>query len=206
MNGHLVAVSGVDGSGKSTLLRGLAAALSDRGHVVTSLAALKPAAPVPLTWLSEITSPVPALRDQAELWTAGYFALVFQHNLACRVEPALARGEWVLADRWSLDHLANQTALDVDVTPWLPSLHTARRPDAHFLIDVPPETAGERIARRGGPAGVGTGKRFLGRCADLMLSAAASPGFAPVRVLDGTLPEPAVLAAALAFLDTEADR
>ncbi len=195
-SGRLVAVSGVDGSGKSTLLAGLARVLREDGHAVTSVAALKPRVGAPLGWLAEL-SPEPEIRQQAELWTAGYFALVFQHNLACVVEPALKRGEWVLADRWALDHAANQTALGVDPGPWRPALHRARKPDAHYLIDVPAELAAARIARRGGDPGIGSGERFLRCCTDLMRTAAADPVFAPVTILDGALPESRLLATAV---------
>lgn len=194
--GRLIAISGVDGSGKSTLLAGLATALRARGGTVTSLAALKPRIEPALGWLRDL----PAgrrLRAQAELWMAGYFALVFQHNLAMVVEPALRRGDWVLADRWSLDHVANQAALDVDLTLWRPALEQARRPDAHYLIDVPSGLAARRIAQRGDPPGIGSGDRFLRRCATQMRSAATDPAFAPVTILDGTWPPAQLLAAVL---------
>jgi dTMP kinase len=189
--GRLVAVSGVDGSGKSTLLAGLAAVLREQGIAVTQVAALKPQEPVPLGWLDEL----PAVRAQAELWITGYFALAFRHNLATVVEPALDRGDWVLADRWGLDHVANQIALGSDPGPWRPALDTARRPDAHFLVDVPAAVAAARIAHRGADPGIGSGTAFLGRCTALMREVATDPAFAPVMVLDGTRPTADVLTA-----------
>lgn len=197
--GRLIVVSGVDGSGKTTLLADLARVLRARGHRVTSVAALKPGTPVPLGWLREI-SPAPLLRQQAELWTAGYFALVFQHNQDRVIAPALNRGDWVLADRWGLDHLANQTALGVDPGPWRPAIDHAIKPDVHYLIDVPAELAAERIARRGGDPGIGSGEDFLRRCTGLMRSAAVDPAFSPVRILDGTQSKARLLAAALTDL------
>ncbi|WP_433475108.1 dTMP kinase [Spirillospora sp. CA-142024] len=195
--GRLVAVSGIDGSGKSTLLDGLAAVLRGRGHRVVTVAALKPAATSPLPWLKQI--PVgPDSRGPVEQWIAGYFTLVLLDNAATVVRPALEAGAWVLADRWVLDHIANQGAFGVDLEPWRTLLPSVPRPDVHFLIDVPAGIAGERIARRSTDPGVGAGEAFLSRCARLMRSEASE---ATVTVLDGTAPPEDVLSAAVAALD-----
>jgi dTMP kinase len=194
--GRLIAVSGVDGSGKSTLIAGLEKALLARGHKVTMLAALKPRVDSPAGWLAQLR-PVPQVRQQAELLMAGFFALAFQDNQAHVVEPALDRGEWVLADRWGLDHVANQAALGIDPAPWRPALACVRRPDAHYLIDVPAQMAAARIASRGGDPGIGSGERFLRRCTERMRMAAADSDFAPVTILDGTLPRLEILSAVL---------
>jgi dTMP kinase len=200
--GRLIAVSGVDGSGKSTLVAGIARTLTARGISLISLAALKPPVSASLAWMRGLSG-IPHLREQAEQWMAGYFALAFQYNLACVVEPALDRGEWVLADRWSLDHVANQAALGLETGSWLAGLHAARRPDVHYLIDVTPDVAAQRIASRGGAAdGVGTGELFIRRCARLMLRTAADPAFAPVCVLDGALGERQILDLAMVGIAT----
>jgi dTMP kinase len=137
---------------------------------------------------------VPA--ELKELWIAQYFALVLVDNAQRVVRPALDAGTWVVADRWALDHLANQAALGVPeeaIGPWLDGLPT---PDSHLLIDVPTNTALARVNSRTRNPGFGNGSEFLSRTAAGMRAAAAAAGVS--TVLDGTRSTEELLTAALA--------
>jgi dTMP kinase len=136
-----------------------------------------------------------------EHWIAGYFALVLLHHADAVVKPALRAGRWVVADRWALDHCANQQAFGVDMRPWLPLLNAVPRPDVHILLDLPVGTAERHIASRGRDPGVGSGATFLSRAAALMRACAEHPNGAGIVVMDATMPPQALLAHAVTALD-----
>ncbi|SEG94240.1 dTMP kinase [Actinacidiphila yanglinensis] len=189
--GGLIAVSGIDGSGKSTLVSGLVRRLAGRGRTVRSVAALKPRDRSPVDWASRI--PQPGDAQARERWIAGYFTLVLASNAAEVVAPALDRGEWVVADRWALDHVANQRSFGLGLEEWMTWLKALPQPDVHLLVDVPPKTAARRIAARGKDPGVGHGRDFLSRCRGHMRQLAEEGAFGPVTVLDGSVNEAALL-------------
>jgi dTMP kinase len=190
-HGRLIAVSGVDGSGKSTLVSGLVGRLAGRGLTVHSLPALKPRDRSPVGWALRI--PQPGDADARERWIAGYFTLVLASNAAEVVAPALERGEWVVADRWALDHVANQRSFGLDLQEWTSWLKALPQPDVHLLVDVPPETAARRIAARGKDPGAGHGHDFLARCRGHMRHLAEDGAWGPVTLLDGTVDETTLL-------------
>lgn len=192
--GRLIAVSGVDGSGKSTLVSGLVRRLAGRGLPVRSLPALKPRDGSPVGWALRI--PQPGDGAARERWIAGYFTLVLASNAAELVAPALERGEWVVADRWALDHVANQRSFGLELDEWTAWLKALPQPDVHLLVDVPPETAARRIAARGKDPGVGRSHYFLTRCRGHMRQLAEEGAWGPVTVLDGGVDETALLDAA----------
>lgn len=189
--GRLIAVSGCDGSGKSTLVRALRSALEECGIPVSALSPLKPETGGVARWASGVSVPA----QLRETWIAQYFALVLADN-ARAVSHALDAGTWVVADRWALDHVANQAALGVpqeEIEPWLAGLPA---PDVHLLIDVPVHVARARIRARGQDPGFGDGAGFLTRAADGMRAAAAGTA----TVLDGTASPAELLEAALAHV------
>jgi dTMP kinase len=76
-----------------------------------------------------------------------------REHLAQVIEPALARGAWVLCDRFSDATYAYQgggRGLDkakfLSLEHWV---HGRLQPDLTFLFDLPPEVACERIERQG---------------------------------------------------------
>jgi dTMP kinase len=204
LTGTHVAVSGCDGAGKSRLVAALADAFRIEGRTVRTLSALKPRTASPMEWLRELTQLSAPPPPVVESWIGGFFTLVLLHNDASTVASALAAGEWVVSDRWSLDHEANQYALGVDLEHWTPLLRTARKPDVHLLLDVPVAVAQQRIAARGG-SGIGTGAEFLAECSERMRTLADDPAHAPVVVLDASRPAAQVLADALAAVRRATD-
>lgn len=186
--GRLIAISGCDGSGKSTLVRALIIALEERGVPVLGVSPLKPDTGGTARWARTIPVPGPL----KEAWIAQYFALVLADNAQRTIRPALLAGTWVVADRWALDHLANQSALGVPpevIGPWLGALPT---PDTHLLIDVPVRVALDRIRSRSQDPGFGDGERFLARASEGMRTAGVA------TILDGTRTPGELLEAALA--------
>jgi dTMP kinase len=77
-------------------------------------------------------------------------------HLDAVIEPALARGAWVLCDRFSDSTYAYQCGgrgLDPAAVEALERLvHPALQPDATFLFDLDPSLAAERQAVRGAAA------------------------------------------------------
>ena len=76
-----------------------------------------------------------------------------REHVALVIEPALARGAWVVCDRFSDATYAYQgggRGLDkgkfADLERWV---HGHLQPDLTFLFDLPPDVACERIARQG---------------------------------------------------------
>jgi dTMP kinase len=189
--GGLIAVSGVDGSGKSTLVSAFAQSLRSSGTSVEALAALKSPQFSPFTLLKDIDVPSTA-KPSRESWIAGYFALVLLHNLSTVIAPAIAAGTWIVTDRWTLDHHAIQLTLGIDMTPWLPLLRCAPKPDLHLFLDLPLDVAQRRIDKRGEP-GVGAGQEYLQQCRETMQSLAKSPDYSPVVVIDADVSPPELL-------------
>jgi dTMP kinase len=84
------------------------------------------------------------------------FAADRADHLARTVEPALARGQTVVSDRYDLSSMAYQSATSgqgEDVLEWIRQLNSrALRPDLTLVIDVSAETALRRRQLRGGSA------------------------------------------------------
>ena len=182
--GQLIAVSGADGSGKSTLVAALLARLEAEGCRAIAVSPLKPPFPPVLPWARE--SAVSA--ELKEPWMAQYVAMAFADHVERIVRPAVLEGVCVVADRWVLDHLANQAAMGVPaqvLAPWFVGVPV---PDTHVVLDVPPQIAADRIAARKGPRGFGDRISFITRAHAGMLDSALHPALGGIRVLDGTRP------------------
>lgn len=149
--GLFVTFEGVDGSGKSTQLRLLAAALRARGERVVETA--EPGGTdVGARIRAILLDPAhAALGARAELLL--YFAARAQ-NVDEILEPAIARGEIVLSDRWTDSTLAYQgwgRGLGEEVVEALDRIACrGRRPDLTIWLDVDLDIALER-ARAGAP-------------------------------------------------------
>lgn len=97
MSGRFITLEGGEGVGKSTQLKALAAAIAARGHKVltTREPGGSPGAEAIRALLME---------GRADRWSARAEALLFAAARADHVEktirPALARGEWVVCDRF----------------------------------------------------------------------------------------------------------
>lgn len=137
--GRFLTVEGIDGAGKSSHLTALAEAIRARG--VEVVVTREPGGTPLAEKLREL-----ALHDAMDGTTEALvmFAARREH-LVQLIEPALARGAWVLSDRFSDATYAYQCGgrgLDRAVFRSLESLvHPGRQPDATFLFDLNPAIA-----------------------------------------------------------------
>ncbi|MDR3299523.1 MAG: dTMP kinase [Candidatus Accumulibacter sp.] len=145
--GKFITFEGIDGAGKSTHIATVADLLRARGLVV--VATREPGGTPLGEKLRELL-----LHEAMHLETETLlmFAARREH-LARVIEPALARGVWVVCDRFSDATYAYQgggRGLDkakfASLEQWV---HGHLQPDLTFLFDLPPEAAGQRIVRQG---------------------------------------------------------
>jgi len=145
--GRFITFEGIDGSGKSTHIEGVAALLRAQGlGVVTTR---EPGG----TPLGEKLRAL-LLHEDMHLETEALlmFAARREH-IAAVIEPALARGDWVVCDRFSDATYAYQgggRGLDKRkfgiLEEWV---QDGLQPDLTLLFDLPPALASERIAAQG---------------------------------------------------------
>ncbi|MBQ4199681.1 MAG: dTMP kinase [Kiritimatiellae bacterium] len=149
MRGKFISFEGPEGGGKSTHAAALADALRAEGKIVlltrepggTRLAEL-----IRALVREELEDP-PVTRSEVLLFLAARAQLV-----ANAIKPALARGEWVICDRFADSTFAYQgygRGIDVQLLKDLNEFATEGLvPDMTILLDVPPEVSRERIAER----------------------------------------------------------
>ena len=147
MKGKFITFEGIDGAGKSSHIAGVVALLQSRGLTVVST---REPGGTPLgEKLRELLLHEPMhLETEAMLMFAAR-----REHLAQVIEPALARGDWVVCDRFSDATYAYQgggRGLDKqkfgELERWV---HGHLQPELTFLFDLPPAVASERIAAQG---------------------------------------------------------
>jgi dTMP kinase len=136
--GRFITLEGGEGTGKSTLSRGLAEALRARGLevVVTREPGGAPGADAIRALL---------VSGDANRWSAMEEALLFAaarlNHLNHLIRPALARGAWVVCDRYYDSTRAYQIAaggLELRNLLELNTLIEAPRPDHTLILDLDP--------------------------------------------------------------------
>jgi dTMP kinase len=147
--GRFITLEGIEGAGKSTLLNGLADALRQRGIVVC---ATREPGGTPLA--EDIRALVLARRAEG-VPPVTELLLMFAARAAHvsqRIEPALARGEWVLCDRFTDASRAYQgggRGMDPDSIEALARIaHPDLAPDLTLLLDLPPDIGLQRARAR----------------------------------------------------------
>jgi dTMP kinase len=185
--GSLITLEGGEGAGKSTNLRYVRELLALAGHevVVTREPGGTPLAEQIRGLLLEVRDePVAAL---AELLLV--FAGRAQH-LNRVIEPALARGRWVLCDRFTDATYAYQgggRGLDPAVIAQLEALvQGGLQPDLTLYLDVPPAAAHARMAGRTRDRFEREQDAFFARVRQAYLTRAAQ--HARIRVVDAGRP------------------
>ncbi|SDZ31935.1 thymidylate kinase [Jannaschia faecimaris] len=146
-----ISLEGIDGSGKSTQARLLAENLRARGHAVV------------LTREPGGSEGAEAIRrllveGDPDRWSPETELLLFnaarRDHLERLIEPALARGDWVVSDRFADSTRVYQGATRGDLRALVDSLHRlviGREPDLTLVIDMDPEVALKRgLARSSG--------------------------------------------------------
>lgn len=143
MRGKFITFEGIDGAGKSTHLAFVAGRLQERGRTVVTTR--EPGG----TALGEKLRDL-LLHEKMHLETEALlmFAARREH-LAQVIEPALARGDWVISDRFTDASFAYQgggRGLARDKLAALEQwVHPGFQPDLTFLFDVPLDVARARL-------------------------------------------------------------
>jgi dTMP kinase len=141
--GRFITLEGIDGAGKSTHIVWLVARLEALGHTV--VATREPGGTPLGEQLRLLLLREPMTRDSEALLM---FASRREH-LDLVIRPALARGDWVLCDRFTDATYAYQGgghgvpyARIRELEQWI---HGDCQPDLTFLFDVPPATSRARL-------------------------------------------------------------
>jgi len=141
--GKFISFEGIDGAGKSTHIEYVAGLLRARG--LTVIVTREPGGTPLGEKLRELL-----LHEKMHLETEALlmFAARREH-LAQVIEPALARGDWVISDRFTDASFAYQGGgrkLDLDKLRTLEQwVHPNRQPDLTLLFDVPLDVARARL-------------------------------------------------------------
>lgn len=154
--GKLVVLEGIDGAGTTTQMGRLAEHLRATG-TPTHVTREPSTGPIGKLIRQMLTGEIDnASRGRTEMMALLFAADRLDHNTG-EIEPALARGEWVISDRYDLSSLTYQSAhdggegWDRDRIGWIRAQNRfAMRPDVTFVVDVPASIARERRASRGG--------------------------------------------------------
>ena len=200
MRGRFITLEGPEGCGKSTQARLLADALRTAGKTV--LLTREPggtrlAEQIRALVREECDDP-PVARSETLLFLAARAQVVAES-----IRPALARGEWVVCDRFCDSTFAYQgygRGLDVRLLKQLNDFATeGLLPDLTLLIDVPPDVSRARLVARQAATAIGedriesAGALFHRRLREGFLELAREE---PERflVIDGTKEVPSVSA------------
>lgn len=211
--GRFLTLEGIEGAGKSTVAAGLATALRARG--ITVVATREPGGTPLAERLREVVLQrgEETLSPQAETLLMFAARAVHVDNL---IRPALARGEWVICDRYTDATRAYQGGGRGVATAFIETLSRETvgglTPDLTLLLDLPVETGLQRAHARRKDKGATEGEGgehgdlpdrfeaetvvFFERVRERYLAiAAAEPQ--RVRILEATLPPAALLDAAM---------
>ncbi len=150
VTGKFITFEGGEGTGKSTQVRRLATRLEAFGYEV-----VQTREPGGSSGAEEIRALL--VNGEAERWTAMSEALLHfaarADHLAEVIRPALARGAWVLCDRFSDSSMAYQgygQALGREAIDTLCNLVIGdTRPDLTYILDLPVDKGLARALARG---------------------------------------------------------
>jgi len=148
--GKFITLEGGEGVGKTTLVQGLTHELADRNIdvVVTREPGGTPGAEL----LRDLL-----LNGEVERWSARTEALMMYaarvDHVERRIKPALARGAWVLCDRFADSTRAYQGVAGGLSAPELAKLESFAlgefRADMTLIVDLDPVTGRQRTIKRG---------------------------------------------------------
>lgn len=200
---RFITLEGIEGAGKTTVADRITQSLRRRG--LTVHATREPGG----TKLAERIRGVVLDRGEEHISATAEMLLMFgarQVHIDNLIRPALARGEWVLCDRFTdATHAYQGGGRGVDRTlidRIATAVHGDLMPDCTLLLDVPVRVGLERMqARRGAVDRFEVeSAQFFDRVRTRYLELAqAAPG--RIRIVDATKPLEQVCEAAIAALD-----
>ncbi len=196
-HGRLIVLEGIDGSGKSTLAARLAHCLREEAGADVVLRREPTDGPAGQELRRIITEGRKGIAPEAG--TALFIEDRRQH-VAQGIGPDLAAGRVVILDRYYLSTAAYQGALGMDPEAILAENESfAPQPDLAFLLDLPVDTALERIAGRGEQRSAFERKTYLENVRELFLQL-RRPW---IRLVDAVQPQPDLQLAVLAIVRQE---
>ena len=161
LRGRFVVIEGIDGAGKSLQTQRLHQHVTQRG--IECIATFEPGG-------SRLGENIRAwlLQHETDALTEAFLFNAARREHAQRlIAPALARGTWVVCDRFALSGFAYQGAGGADLSS-LEDLHRIAlhriacdsldegrvqiKVDLGFLLDLPPSDAQARMSKKGGAA------------------------------------------------------
>ncbi|MEL7540992.1 MAG: dTMP kinase [Pseudomonadota bacterium] len=201
--GRFITLEGGEGVGKSTLIHGLQAEFDRRG--LKTCMTREPGG----TALAEHVRALALTPPDEQSWSALSHALLMNtarsDHLEKLIRPALARGEWVICDRFadstrayqSIDGVSSETLIMIER-----AVVADTRPDLTLILDADPSALAERRQLRG--------TQDVFEAKDLAFHEQIRAAFLAIAkaepdrcvVLDALQSPPQVLAAALAAINT----
>ncbi|MDB4930745.1 MAG: Thymidylate kinase [Myxococcaceae bacterium] len=156
IEGHFIAIEGIDGAGTTTQAARLAAALRKKGLPVRTTH--EPTDGPVGSLIRQVLNGRVVVGGPAGSTSLGWstLALLFAadrlDHLQAEVIPNLMDGVTVITDRYDASSIAYQGVVSGDeaVSAWIRTINgRARRPDLTLVLDVSAETATERRRLRG---------------------------------------------------------
>jgi dTMP kinase len=150
MRGRFITFEGGEGSGKSTQIRRLSARLEGQGRIVRQTR--EPGgSPMGERIRGLLLDPAARLDAMTQIFL---FCAARHDHVVELIEPALARGEWVLCDRFADSSRAYQGAAGEIPEDLVRIFETAAigktKPDLTLILDIAPEKGLARANRRRG--------------------------------------------------------
>lgn len=147
--GRFITFEGGEGTGKSTLIAGLVPALRDRG--ISVVVTREPGGTPLAEKIRELALNPPDDHEWSPLAHALLMNAAREDHLVRQIRPALARGLWVLCDRFADSSRAYQSTQGVSMSV-LKQFERAvvgdTTPDLTLILDAAPEDlAARRMAR-----------------------------------------------------------
>lgn len=177
--GKLIVIEGIDGTGKSTQATMLAEHLRNQGHEV-----VQSFEPTNGPWGSKLRASATTGRLSIEE-ELDLFLKDRRQHVEELIIPTLERGGIVVLDRYYFSTMAYQGARGVDPVEIRTNNESfAPQPDLLLLMDLPVDTALDRVGVRDGEANEFEQREALQFCRDLFLSLKGEP-FA--RLIDASV-------------------
>ena len=150
-SGRFITLEGGEGAGKSTQIARLKSFLESRGHAV--LATREPGGSPGAEMIRKLLVEGPAERWDGATEALLHFAARREH-LRTTIWPGLAKGQWVISDRFADSTIAYQGhghGMDRKMLERLYEIAVGNfRPDLTLILDLPVETGLARAAARRG--------------------------------------------------------